>query len=271
MFHTASKRNETAVDWAVAIERNREALIRIVAALAAMAEYAGGTIAARLPQPLYRAVLRGLRPAESAVRRLIVIAARGLKVEPPPDRPKADRKAQERGQTDKPPRKSGSRVPAFRLFDTRKRFDLKPRRKPSAKGGSPRIWSVEPDPPPMPADLETGSGWGPVPFPLWQPVQLPKSEPAPAPVPDGTVSALRLGRRLAAVMAALENIPRQALRLKRWEARRERMKLLRPATIASPLRSGRPPGLRKRPTDEVERVLRECHDLAFEAAKHDTS
>ena len=40
-----------------------------------------------LPRRLHRAILRLLRPAESAVRRLIVIAARGLVVPPSPQRP----------------------------------------------------------------------------------------------------------------------------------------------------------------------------------------
>src|SRR3954452_13225145 len=41
----------------------------------------------RLSWPLYRAVLSVLRPAEAAVRRLIVVAARGLKVKPYVPRP----------------------------------------------------------------------------------------------------------------------------------------------------------------------------------------
>ena len=70
--------------------------------------------------------------------------------------------------------------------------------------------------------------------------------PVPAPEPDGTVSALRLGRRLVAVKMALEDIPRQAVRLKRWEIRRERIKLARP-TFTSPLRSGRRPATARSP------------------------
>jgi hypothetical protein len=66
------------MDWVRAIEINHSALSRIVAALVAMLELAGKNAAERLPMPLYRAVVRVLRPAESAVRRLIIIAARGL-------------------------------------------------------------------------------------------------------------------------------------------------------------------------------------------------
>ena len=68
------------MDWDLAIKRNSEALKGIIADLFAMLELAGGITVARLPRPLHSAVLRVLCPAESAVRRLIVIAARGLVV-----------------------------------------------------------------------------------------------------------------------------------------------------------------------------------------------
>ena len=68
------------MDWDLAIKRNSEALKGIVAALFAMLGLAGEATVARIPQSLHSAVLRVLRPAESAVRRLIVIAARGLVV-----------------------------------------------------------------------------------------------------------------------------------------------------------------------------------------------
>ena len=70
------------MDWAKAIEINHAALTRIVAALIAMVGLAESDAAVLLPQPLYLAVARVLRPAESAVRRLIVISARGLVVKP---------------------------------------------------------------------------------------------------------------------------------------------------------------------------------------------
>ena len=75
------------MDWDVAIKRNSEALKGIVAALFAMLGLDGDATVSRIPQPLHRAVLRVLRPAESAVRRLIVIAARGLVVKVAPSRP----------------------------------------------------------------------------------------------------------------------------------------------------------------------------------------
>jgi hypothetical protein len=61
------------------------------------------------------------------------------------------------------------------------------------------------------------------------------------------------------------------LRFARWQARRERIKLTRPAAFTSPLRIGRPPGHRKKPVDEVDFVLNECHALARDVLRDDTS
>ena len=77
------------MDGTQAIERNREALKRILAGVIAMASLpvlracgdagiAGGR--PTLPRRLHRAILRLLRPAEAAARRLIIAAARGLVV-----------------------------------------------------------------------------------------------------------------------------------------------------------------------------------------------
>jgi hypothetical protein len=74
------------MDRSAAIERNREALKRILLMLVGMAEMAGG--GTTLPRHLYRAILLLLRPAESAVRRLIIAAARGIVVTLPPLRPR---------------------------------------------------------------------------------------------------------------------------------------------------------------------------------------
>jgi hypothetical protein len=69
------------MDWNAAIEKHREALKGIVAALVAMAAGAGlvshgcGVAPATLPRHLHRAVLRLLRPAESAARRQVIARA----------------------------------------------------------------------------------------------------------------------------------------------------------------------------------------------------
>lgn len=85
------------MDWDLAIEINRAALKRIVAMLVAMAGFAGAAVVTPagqsddcgpllgggrrvLPRHLHRAVLRLLRPAESAARRLVIAAAREMLV-----------------------------------------------------------------------------------------------------------------------------------------------------------------------------------------------
>jgi hypothetical protein len=74
------------MDWAAQIDRNRLALISIVATLFAMVGLGRVVTGLRLE------ILRTLRPAESAVRRLIVMAARGVVVKPTVSMPPATRK-----------------------------------------------------------------------------------------------------------------------------------------------------------------------------------
>jgi hypothetical protein len=221
------------MDWARAIDRNSEALKAIVAALFVM--LAGATVA-RLPRPLHRAVLSVLRPAESATRRLTVIAARGLVVKPAPARPMPQG-----------PIGRGRRTRlSFQLFDPRKRFAHE-RLRPGPRA-LPRVHIFGSDP------RVTA---------LWSP------PPAPAPPPrDGHIDASRLALRLQALKLALDDLPRQARRLVRLRARREKVPSLK---FKSPLRPGRPPGHRRIPVHEVDHVLAECHGLARDAMAPDTS
>ncbi len=225
------------MDWDRVIERNQAALIRIVAMLIAMVEMGTGTMALLLPPSLYRGVSRMLLPTESAVRRLIAIAARGLKVKPALIRPMPKGLVLAA--------KGGGQI-AFQLFDTRQRFSRNSQRRSAA---NPRIHVF--------ADSPL--------IPLFQPRRLIES---PILEPDGAVDATRLGRRLAAVRMALDNLPRQARRLVRWKARRHRMQ--KPA-FWSPFRPGPPPGHRKEAIEEIDFVLRECHGLARDALHEDTS
>ena len=66
------------MDWALAIKRNREQLKAIVLALFALAGMRVGGSLFTLRRDVFAAIMLVLRPAESAVRRLIVIAAHGL-------------------------------------------------------------------------------------------------------------------------------------------------------------------------------------------------
>jgi hypothetical protein len=227
------------MDWNRAIERNSEALVGIVAALFAMLGLSGTDIVARIPQPLHRAVLRVLRPAESAMRRLIVIAARGIVVKLVPSRP----------MPAGPIGKGGGRMrPSFQLFDPRKNFEA-PHRRAFARI-APRIHFFGNDP-------RVAALW-----------PAPQPAPDPAPPPDGLVNAERLSRRLQALKLALDDLPRQARRLARWRVRREKVPSLK---FKSPLRPGHPPGYRRKPVHEVDEVLIECHGLAYDAMRPDTS
>ena len=99
---------------------------------------------------------------------------------------------------------------------------------------------------------------------------MPVPQPAvvPPPPPDGLINAERLSRRLQALKSALEDLPRQARRMARWRVRREAAKAPK---FKSPLRPGQPPGHRRKPTHEIDEVLTECHWLAWEAMKPNTS
>jgi hypothetical protein len=63
------------MDWQLAITRNREALAAIIVALIKSLGLEGGGMLTTLPVLVYLRALAILRPAESAVRRLIMIAA----------------------------------------------------------------------------------------------------------------------------------------------------------------------------------------------------
>jgi hypothetical protein len=238
MFYVAFPK-EDAVDWARAVERNTEALIRVVEAIFAMLGLALGGVLEKPPKVVYWAALRLLRSAEAAVRRLIIIAARGLVLKPASVRPMP--KGIIRAERTSPG------PMAFRLADPRKRFLSRPR-KVHAKVG-PRVWTLD-DPHLIPAFLR------------------PQPAPAPLPEPKPDTRHLSLGRRLSAIRSALDDLPRQAIRFKRWQARRAKM--TGPA-FTSPLRPGPPPGHRKVPKDDIDDVLKECHWLAFEALKANTS
>jgi hypothetical protein len=236
------------MDWDFSIERNRGQLLGTIMGLFALIGLAEGSVIERLSRPVYRGVLRQLRSAESAVRRLIIVMARDIKVEPRPRRPRPSRpvsggkrKVQGNGEGQR-----RSRPPSFKLCDPQKRSDAgKVRRRRRYKGPEPRIRVLDYD------------------------TRIPEflrgqaSPPAPAPqqveiVKDNTVNAKRLCRRLFAIIGALKNMEREAKRYALWLAqpveerqpRRERA-----------LRFGWPPGWRIKSTHEVDDILKECHWL----------
>ncbi|MGB8817942.1 MAG: hypothetical protein WCC66_08495 [Rhizobiaceae bacterium] len=234
------------MDWALAIDRNRDALKRIVAALFVLAGLAERGALLTLPRSVYNAVLLVLRPAESAVRRLVIIAARGLVLASRPARP---------APVGLSPRAGEARVPAFVLIDPLKSFvpAFEDEEETEACGPPPRIS--------VPG--------------LFDPIFVVSS----AQSPDDLIDASLIGRRLFALQRALDNLPREARRLARWKARRDlalqastqrRASPFKPLRL-SPFRPGWPPGYRKRQLHPVDEVLLDCHSLALHADAPNTS
>ena len=215
------------MDWARAIRRNRDQLRQIVLVLFALAGMRVGGSLFTLRRSVMGAIMLVLRPAESAVRRLIVIAAQGLTPSTKICRPWQGLQSPLRGGTGGDAAQS---FPAFKLFDPLKSFDPE------------SIWDAE-------AVWQSGYGLAP-------------SFTDSSENPDHRLDATLLGQRLNALIRAIDNLPRQARRLIRWQARRdERLKACKPTRI-SPLRPGLPPGWRERKIHEIDVVLRECHGLA---------
>jgi hypothetical protein len=286
------------MDWKLAIEMNRAALKRVLGALVATAGLGsahsplacrpsppqGGRLAvATLPRHLHRAVLRVLRPAEAAARRLVIMAARGIVLPPvhprrhKPKPPPLFLRRGDRGTGIVLPRgfvaPPGFMMPAnrpvtvenrpirshsFRLLDPLPRF--RPRRPPQS--GVPRIS--------CPGFTR--------PFPIVPRLPL---------TPDDPIDATRIALRLQALERALDDLPGHARRFARWRHRvaagaREEESIAAGARnrVAAdtrrqgepkrgrfrriwPLRMGRLPGSRGRDRHEVHTILADTHGLAL--------
>jgi hypothetical protein len=223
------------VDWDRAVAVNREALQHIVAGFVAL--LAAFEDQLRLPLGVYRTVALGLFKSETAVRRLIVIAARGLTVPVQPRRPMpAGLVIRSQGQPTRPM--------AFQLYDSRVHYSWI--EEPSLIKG-PRIRMVD----------------APSPHALF----LARFKQPPSNL-SSEAATLTLRRRLDATLRALENIPREARRMARWQARRLAMDNPK---FTSPIRPGPPPGRDKHSKADIDLILRECHALAFQAQQVDTS
>ena len=219
------------MDWNLVISRNHALLLRIVAELFAMARIVEGGTSFALPRHLYNAIMLILRPAESAIRRLVIIAARGLVLKTRASRSTAAGLASFSGA-------ALTRTPVFRLIDPLKQF-------------GPGVCDQEIDPVSFfhPADdLD--------PELAWQRAQFA----------DAPVDATLLFNRLRAMRLALNDLPRQARRLARWQARKNLALAgkTRPMRL-SPFRPGLPPGYHKQHRHKVDHVLRDVHYFAREA------
>lgn len=283
------------MDWNAAIDKHREALTHILATLVAMAglgagEGTHGDRSPTLPRHLRLAVLRLLRPAESATRRLIIALARGLVVTLPPPR-----KAPQAGRT-----KIVSTVPRNGIGTGIVMPSAAPGGSSSAHA-TPRALSLplfDPMQHPFRPRRPRQNGVPRISFPgFTQPFPIASRCP---PTPDDAVDSGCLCRRLEALASALDDLPRQARRFARWRIRRDAAgaqnkehrdtaraedknrdaagaqneKGRAPGRIRRiwPLRMGRPPGSRRRPSHEVHEVLTAAHGLAFWALEHpDTS
>jgi hypothetical protein len=266
------------MDWPLAIERNRAALLRIVVSLFGMLGMVESVAMGRIAKARNNAVLRILRPAELAVRRLILAASRGMtaKLRPSKPFPKGTKIPKGTG--------TSTRTPAFKLSDKHEPWLPPPsKRKKNPKG--PRISFLEDDGlihdwkyPHLSAEqlaaLRAAQAI--------QPQPKPKPQPRPQRDNDGMVDGSRLLKRLQAIMGALKDIPHQAQRMANWRARREAQANAGKRVHTSPLRefirsgqdlpSYRDPPIPRDPLRrEVEKLLDECDWLAGEAMKIDSS
>ncbi|MGL4487939.1 MAG: hypothetical protein ACRCU5_00655 [Rhizobiaceae bacterium] len=212
------------MDWDKAIEWNREALLRIVSALFAMIAAAriGGGAGLMLPRHIWRAVMIVLRPAEAAVRRLVLIAARDMK--PIPVKPRASNFATIT-------RTAVPQEPAFQLFDPMRDVEADP-------DNNNTVWFTDT------FNNDT------------------TLEHQASRRPDLRINAASLHIRLRALRHALADLAKQARRLARWNAHRDAALKAGTPTRISPIRPGLPPGWRVRAIHEIDSVLRECHGLA---------
>ena len=242
------------MDWNAAIEKNREALKGVLAILVAMAGIGGAAFI--LPRYLHCKVLRLLRPAEAAARRLVIVAARGLEVPParlhePKPKPAILCNGVGTGILTPSHLQAGRSRPAPRTLAL-PLFDPLPgwgdRRRPVAKS-VPRIS--------VPGYTE----------------RLPVAIAVP-PSPRDPIDARRLLLRFQALGRVLDDLPRHARRFARWRARGKEAaqdkKPHRPFRRVWPLRPGRPPGWRRNPVHDVHEILNVTHGLAIWALE-DTS
>ena len=296
------------MDGTLAIEANRAALKRIVEGLVEMAGFAEpttsplmGEVATKsregvndrevtptrrpdvrrpphkgeveprtIPRLLWCAILKFLRPAESAARRLVIAAARGLVVPPPPVR-----KSEPKPEPIDPllrrfgiavvvgpggAARNGTSSPAKRGRGTAE----------GGGGGAPRRLTLALFDPPRhlgpPRTRFVAAHFAPRIFipGVTEPARLP-----PRPSPDDWVSVEGLTRRLAALIAALDDLPGQARRYVRLSARRLA------GTHRWPIRRVCPPGGRLFRYDPaathpkniraVDEILAHAHALAVYA------
>ena len=189
-----------------------------------------------LPRDLYNAIMLILIPCESAIRRLIVIAARGLALKPFASRSFPAGLVAFAHE-------SLTRSPSFQLLDPRKQFGIEAYN----NNPEPYFGALEPFDP-----------------------ALAYRQAVLAAIP---VNATPLFNRLRAMRIALNDLPRQARRLARWQARMQAALAARTVfrpILTDPLRPGLPPGYRRKALHEIDAVLKDVHYFANEIDRPDT-
>ena len=257
------------VENKIAVDRNHAALKRILASLVAMAGWTatGGTFlracgdaggASILPRHLYVAILRLLRPAEAATRRLVIVLARGISVTLPPLRPAKPKPGPVLLKDGKGTGIVDTGISLYRLglanVDRRPLRKSAPLLRPARSPSRCSIRCAIRSPAAAPGQAEHRRA----PLPA-RPHRAACHSGRRLPSPHDPIDATRLGQRLAALASALDDMPAQALRFARWRAHRDRMRGQPPSPGRFrriwPLRPGRPPGGRLSRFDPVARRL----------------
>lgn len=229
------------------VEHSRLALLRVLLGLFVMAGLEpGNAVLETLPRGVKYAILKVLRQAESATRRLIAVEARNIEVPEYVAPPKRE-KSRSAGTGEKKSR--APRMPQFCLVDprtfceelypNRRSRRSKPRRNRKTESRLLfRLAGVDGQP-----DYEE-----------W-------SEAQPELSADDPLTATQLCRRMQALHHALSDLSKQAKRMAHEIAKR---KAAAPGPKAvPPLRGGFPPGHRKKHIHEVDEILETCHWLAI--------
>ena len=239
------------MDWNLAIQHNQTTLLRNVAWLFTWLRLEVGDSVETMPRVQRLTILFVLRPSESAYRRVLYFAmlVRGVvapllkKRATPPVPPKRQRGGEKRAPV---------AALSFKLLDQRKPFDLYPDKPKYASGPGPFVtdlWSDDPiyDRSALYAHQER------------------MNRPAPSPDDEESVKALCL--RMNALMAALNDLDGQVLRMAKLHARIAQQPRQVGKFPLRVMRPGLPPGTRQRQKHEVDAVLAECHRLALMAKR----
>ena len=216
-------------DPAAMIDYNRLVLLRLLAELLARIESASDAVSVdMMPRSVRWAVLKTLRTAESAGRRLIAALAHRITLPDYMPRPRGTIEKQRIQNKSKP-----ARLKSFPMFDSLPKSGQTRQKRPLIE---PRILSFD------------------------EPI-TPQIIPASVdPSPDDLIDPTSIVGRIHALEKALEDIEGRAKRFAQ-ELKRRRHPACRRKRRVTGLRPGSPPGYRNRITHEIDEILRDCMEL----------